>query len=220
MESKPVTFHSDNIRDTKAREKREVFVNVEQKKTIKQSAEEFQQKFAAAKAHAAESRAKIENPGADASGVIRSHTRKPFPVKLALKILIPVLILGGAGLAIYLNWGTIYHEFFEVSEERAHELFAKNPKKAISMYDTLIEQAKTNEAKATLYLNRAALLNSPEYGEQALSDAYAADELYPSYSTAEVIIFLEEHYGSEEKAEAWAAKLEERQGKEIPLGNG
>ena len=221
MAGKPVTFHSENIRDTKAREKREVFVNIEQKKTIKQSAEEFQRKFAEAKAHAAESRAKIENPGADEHGVVASHVRKPFPTKLVLKIGLPILILAGIGLAAYLNWPTIYHQFFEVSEAKAQELFATDPQKSIAMYDTLIKQAKTNEEKAKLYLNRVVLFDSPEYASQLFSDARAAEELYPSYTTAAVLKSLEERYGTIEKAEEWAAKLEERQGgEEIPLGNG
>ena len=220
MADKPVTFHSENIRDTKAHEKREVFVHVEQKKTIKQSAEEFQKKFAAAKAHAAESRAKIENPGADEHGVVASRTRKPFPTKTFLKIFIPVLLLAGAGFAVYHFWPAIHHEFFEVSEARARELFEKNPQKAISMYDTLIEKAKTNEEKATLHLKRIVLLDSPEYAGQAIDDAYAAEELYPSYTTAEIIMSLEERYGSTEKAEEWATKLEEREGKEVTLSNG
>lgn len=224
MADQPLAFHSDNIHSTKAHEKREVFVKVEEKKTFKQTAEEFQKKFAAAKAHAAESRAKIENPGADASGVIRSHTRRPFPVKTVLKIAIPLLILAGAGLAIYLNWPTIYHEFFEVSEEKATKLLLSDkPAEFIKMYDGLLEKATTPENKAALHLTRAINLeeNYPgEYTEQCASDIYAAEDLYPSYTTAQAIITFEETYGSKTKAEEWRAKLDERNGKEIILGNG
>ena len=89
------------------------------------------------------------------------------------------------------------------------------------MYDALIEKAETNKEKASLYLNRVEFLDSPEYVDQLFSDARAAESLYPSYTTAEILMSLEERYGTEEKAEEWSTKLKERQrGEEIPLGNG
>ena len=223
MADKPVTFHSENIRDTKAHEKREVFVNVEQKKTIKQSAEEFQKKFAAAKAHAAESRAKIENPGADEHGVVASRTRKPFPTKTFLKIFIPVLLLAGAGFAVYHFWPAIHHEFFEVSEARARELIEKDPKRFIEMYDKLIAEAKDEDEKILLLYNRIGMLDQyygSKYASQMLNDAYTANELLPCYETAEQIVWLEEAYGTEAKAEEWRTKLETLEKEGLVLGDG
>ncbi len=92
--SDPV-FHSKDIADTKAKEKRKVFVKVEEKKTLKQSAEEFQKKFAEAKAHAAESRAKIENPGVDANGLVTSHVKKPIAKIILITLIIAAVVAGG-----------------------------------------------------------------------------------------------------------------------------
>jgi len=218
---KPLVFHSQNIADTKAKEKREVFTKVEEKKTLKQSAEEFQKKFADAKAHAAESRARIENPGADANGVIRSHKRFNINWKLVRRITIPVIIIAGLAAAVYFNWGAIHHEFFEVSESRAQEFLPDNPERFIAMYDKLIEQETVAEEKARLLLTRAISLDA-EHTQQIRSDVYAAEELYPSLTTAETIIWYEENYGSEAAVIEWTAQLTEREqeGKEITLGNG
>lgn len=221
--SKPVVFHSENIKDTKAHEKREVFVKVEEKKTLKQSAEEFQKKFAEAKAHAAESRARIENPGVDENGVVSSRAKKPFPTKLVLKIGIPVLILTGVGLAIYLNWGAIHHEFFEVSEARANELLKSNPEKFISIYSQLIEQSTNDDDKVELLFDRISILESSygdKFASQMLKDAHAAYEIIPCYETAQQIVSLEEKYGSPEEASEWKAKLETLDKEGLILGNG
>jgi len=222
-------FHSKNIADTKAHEKREVFVNVEQKKTIKQSAEEFQRKFAAAKAHAAESRAKIENPGADANGVIRSHVRRPFPTKLALKIGIPVLLLAGAGLAIYLNWPAIYHEFFEVSEEKANELLSKNLPKAIEIYDKLLVEQTDQKTKAFKYLAYSEKIEescSPECSTETLAKIKeyitASESLNPTYASANLMYSYELNYGDSNVASEWEEKMNVRQASDKTggLGNG
>lgn len=220
---KPVAFHSGDISGTKAHEKREVFVHVEEKKTIKQTAAEFQKKFADAKAHAAETRAKIENPGADANGVIRSHGHKAFPTKLVLKIAIPIFILAGIGLAVYLNWGAIYHEFFEVSTERATDFLDSNPQRFIEMYDQLIAESDSDEEKVSLLFLRMGLLESHHgetFAQQILKDAYQADEIWPCYETAERIVTAEETYGSSATAEEWKAKLETRERGGLILGNG
>lgn len=220
-DKKPVVFHSSNIADTKAKEKREVFVKVEEKKTLKQSAEEFQRKFAEAKAHAAESRAKIENPGVDASGVIRSHTRKPFPVKLALKILIPVLILGGAGLAVYLNWGTIHHEFFEVSEARAYELLSSNPERAISMFEKVLAEetdSKKKESKSIIYAHKFLDICLGENGyscsntelEAIRKFAEIAESITPSYQSATLMMDYYSAKGDQSNLDAWSEKAGER----------
>lgn len=221
---KPLAFHSDNIADTKSKTKREVFVNVEQKKTIKQSAAEFQKKFAEAKTHAAESRAKIENPGADENGVIHSRTPFVFPWKAVIKILIPLAILGIAGFFIYQNWSTINYYLFEVSERRANDFIDKDPARYIKMYDQLIANAKTAEKKAELYLIRAINLedsHGEKYISQVKSDLYAADEVYPSYTTANLILEFEEKHGSATAVEEWRNKLAERDKERIiELGNG
>ena len=190
---KPLVFHSQNIADTKAKEKREVFTKVEEKKTLKQSAEEFQKKFTEAKAHAAESRARIENPGADANGVIRSHTRFDINWKLVRCIAIPVIIIVGIAAAVCFNWGVIYHEFFEVSESRALEFLPDNPERFISMYDNLIEQETDQEKKAELILEKGIYLEhntSGEYIELIMQEAYKADSLLPCQETANRIIQL------------------------------
>ena len=218
-----VEFHSKNIADTKAKEKREIFVKVEEKKTIKQSAEEFQKKFAEAKAHAAESRARIENPGADEKGVIRSHQRLNINWRKVFKVLIPLVIIGGLALAVYLNWGAIHHEFFEVSRERAAELVRSNPGRAISMYDELIKQTTNEDSKIDLLYERMALLSSrhaDSYTDQILADAYAAYEILPCYETASVIVETEESYGSTTAAEEWRTKLETLEPEGLILGNG
>lgn len=223
MASDPVVFHSDNIRDTKAREKREVFVKVEEKKTLKQSAAEFQQKFAAAKAHAAESRAKIENPGADEHGVIRSAKRINIPWRKVVKFAIPVVVLAGIGLAVYLNWGAIHHEFFEVSEQRAKEFVESDPQRYIEMYDKLIDEAKSEDEKVELLFNRIATLDGAygsQYAEQILNDAYKAYEILPCYETILQIIETENKYGSPEKASEWSAKLDSSEKEGLILGNG
>lgn len=216
-------FHSKNIADTKAKEKREIFVKVEEKKTIKQSAEEFQKKFAEAKAHAAESRARIENPGADEHGVIRSRQRFNINWRKVLKIFIPLVIIAGLALAVYLNWGAIHHEFFEVSRERAAELVRSNPGRAISMYDELIKQTTNEDSKIDLLYERMGLLSgyhADDYADQILADAYAAYEILPCYETASVIVETEENYGSTITAEEWRAKLETLEREGLILGNG
>ena len=220
---KPLVFHSQNIADTKAKEKREVFTKVEEKKTFKQSAEEFQKKFAEAKAHAAESRARIENPGADANGVIRSHKRFNINWKLVRRITIPVIIVAGLAAAVYFNWGAIHHEFFEVSESRAQEFLPDNPERFIAMYDKIIDEAETEDSKIELLFNRVAILDSTygsQFSKQILNDSYRAYEILPCYETALQSIEKEEKYGTTEKASEWSAKLETLEREGLILGNG
>lgn len=219
--SKPVVFHSENIKDTKAHEKREVFVKVEEKKTLKQSAEEFQKKFAEAKAHAAESRARIENPGVDENSVVSSRTKKPFPTKLVLKIGIPVLILAGVGLAIYLNWGAIHHEFFEVSEARAYELLPKDPVRAASMFKKVLSEKtepKAKGQKGVWYANQ--ILNtcrdesgfncSAELVKEVIKIAIIAEESSPTYLSADILETCYTAIGDEPEAKNWHNNAENR----------
>lgn len=220
---KPLSFHSDNIAGTKAKEKREVFVKVEEKKTLKQSAEEFQKKFAEAKAHIAETRAKIENPGADANGVIRSRAAFTIPWKTIFKILIPLAILATADYLIYSNWSTINYYLFEVSETRANDFIDKDPERYIKMYGQLIANAKTAEEKARLHLARAISLEDSHPGKyisQIKTDLYDAEEAYSSCTTASHIADFEDKYGSTTAAAEWRDKLAECEGKELTLGNG
>lgn len=215
------TFHSQNIADTKAREKREVFVHVEEKKTIKQSAEEFQKKFAEARAHAAESRAKIENPGADANGIVASREHRFSPAKI-LKIFILVVILGIIGLVVYLNWDTIYQKFFEASEEKAMSLLADNPEDAGAMFVRIVNKAsdpEQKEANSLWYAQR--LLNlclvGDEYhcSNQVLEEmrklAEIAENISPSSKSA---IFMANYYRAKNDTtnfELWYQRAQERQ---------
>ncbi len=186
----PLVFNSGSLMDTKAKGQRNIFV--------------------------AEQDSKKNNTNV--------KPKKPFPVKTFLKITIPFFIVLGTGIAVYANWGTIYHEFFEVSEERAHELLiAKKPESFIKMYNKLIEKETDPKEKATLYLTRALALKEAfdnNYISQCISDAYAAEKIYPSYTTANFIVELERAYGSQEKAEEWEKVLPNREGKEIILSNG
>ena len=205
---KDVTFHSDDLSNTKAKEKREVF-NVQQKKTIKQSAEEFQRKFTAAKNRAA-------NPGPDTNGVIKSKkliSKKPFIICFI------ILALGIGGYFAY----PVVRNYFELTPEKANMELEKNPEKFISMYNKLISQTDDPKEKASLLIDRAFLLTEQyekEYFSKALEDAYQADSLYPSMTTAALIAELEQKFGSEEKAKEWEEKILERDGIEIIKGEG
>ena len=218
---KPVVFHSGNIADTKAKEKREIFVKVEEKKTLKQSAEEFQKKFAEAKAHAAESRAKIENPGADANGVIRSGKSVNINWKLVRKIAIPAVILGGIGLAVYLNWGAIYHEFFEVSEERAYELLGSDPERAATMFESIIvneADSSTRAKKSIWYADNLFKSCSSEEGMNCsgkiLETIFKLSEISENASPSRLsALYMSTYYaqkGNTTEAEKWTATAESR----------
>ena len=222
-EKSGITFHSGDISRTKAKEKREIFTKVEEKKTLKQSAEEFQKKFAEAKTQAAESRARIENPGADESGMIRSHKRFNINWKLVRRIAIPVVIGAGLAAAVYFNWGAINHEFFEVSESRAQEFLPDNPDRFIGMYDELISNAESTDEKVELLFKRIAMLDSSyggQYTTQMLTDAYKAYEILPCYETGAQIVESENKYGSTDKASEWTVKLDSLEKEGLILGNG
>lgn len=221
MADQPLAFHSDNIHSTKAHEKREVFVKVEEKKTFKQTAEEFQKKFAAAKAHAAESRAKIENPGADANGVIRSHTRRPFPWKLVVFVVILIALGAGGYFAYKSYWPTIYSKYFDYSIENAYKLLKTDYARSIKIIEHNISKETDNEVKANLMLTKADMLDSgcgAECSTQILDSVYLAEETSPNYMTAGYIIDYETKYGSEEEAKKWEAIILTRE--EKPYGNG
>lgn len=216
QEQKPVSsisFNSEKLMNTKAKEKREIFVNVENKKSLKENAEEFQKKFMRLKNRANESN-KTE---------VAPKEKKPFPVKKLLKILIPLILIIAAGIAVYANWDYINYNLFEVSEKRAKDFIKDNPNRYISIYDSLINKTNNPEEKSTLLLTKVSMLegNHPgEFAEQCLKDVYQAEELYPSYTSAELIINMESKYGSEATAEEWKAKLSGREGKVLVLGDG
>jgi len=128
---KEVTFDSGNLANTKAKEKREIFVNVGQKKTIKQSAEEFQRKFAAA-------RDRVANQGANANGEIKS--KKPIPKKPFVIALI-IIILGAGG---YLAYPTI-KSYFTPTKEKAYKLLQENPRKGVDYYYRLYTKESNEE---------------------------------------------------------------------------
>lgn len=211
----PVAFHSSNISDTKAREKREVFVKVEEKKTLRQSAEEFQKKFAEAKAHAAESRAKIENPGADERGVIRSRQRFSLPWKKIIKTIVIIIIVAGLGIGGYLAYPAIKERFTPTVEKAVAAAAAGKCQESIQNYQGVIDSASSATTKADLLQSRIMTLFQnchDQSSSQILKDAYAAEELSPSAKTAYTIWFMESEYGDAAKAEEWRVKSEERGG--------
>lgn len=213
---KPLAFHSGNIADTKSKTKREVFVNVEQKKTIKQSAAEFQKKFAEAKAHAAESRAKIENPGADENGVIRSRIPFVFPWKAT----IICLVIIGLGIGIYLAYPTIAYHLMP-SEQRGFEILLQDKTAGIEYLTKLADRQTTANAKATILVNTGEYLleKYDDAGEDIRQLAYKAEKLAPSIDTAVLIWRYQQTYGTEEEATNWLQIIEERGGN-IYGGNG
>jgi len=200
---KEVTFDSGNLANTKAKEKREIFVNVGQKSRFG--------RFTA--------KNKQENNNTNFNG----KPKKPFPTKKVVKLCIPIIFVLAIGAAIYLNWSTIYYNLFEVSETRSRDFLENDPKKFISVYDAMIKQTEDNEEKAILYLERANKLEEAhpgEYVEQYRNDVYAAEGIYPTYTTAEYIIRFEETYGSETTAEEWRTELSKRKkGEEIIVGD-
>ena len=202
QEQKPLStmsFNSEKLMSTKAKEKREIFVNVENKRTLKENAEEFQKKFMKLKNRANETDKTVAAP----------KEKKPFPVKKFLKIFLPLILLLAAGIAIYVNWDYINYNLFEVSEKRAKDFIKDNPNRYISIYDSLIKKTNDPEEKSTLLLTKVSMLEEEhpgEFAEQCLKDVYQAEELYQSYTSAELIIDMESKYGSEATAEEWRAK--------------
>ena len=205
-----INFHSNNIASTKAKEKREIFVNVKQERSIENSVKSIQQKYSEIKTTAKNTietqKKKIDN-------------QKKKKIKKIIIIILAVMLLGGGGyLAYYL-----IKESQSVSSEKADNYLTTDPDKFISMYEQLIANTNSSEEKVDLLITRINAFRytyGEEYAEQMLKDAYRAHEIYPSYTTANMIVELEHEYGSEEKANEWREKLNEYRGIEINISNG
>lgn len=210
MPQKPVSFHSDNIGQSKAHEKREVFVNVVEKRSVKQTAEEFQKKFANAKSHAAESRRKIQ-----ANGLIPERIKKKFPLKKVLLIGIPVLALGIGGFVVYQNWDEIYYKYFEVSREKTVSFLKANDKSTFETeFTKLVNKAPDATEKSLLYVWKAEVLNAycgEPCSKEILESAHKSEETFQSKNSALVIYKYEKLYGDESKASEWLEKSESRE---------
>ncbi|MBR3320045.1 hypothetical protein IKG20_01950 [Candidatus Saccharibacteria bacterium] len=204
-----VEFHSKNIAETKAKKDREVFVNVQEKKTIRQSAEEFQKKFAEAKAHASESRAKIENPGADENGVIRTHKQKTN-----WKPIIAVLIIIIIGITAYYVYPLIDKALTPTFEE-AYELIKTDYEKGFNAYQKIINHSKDKSEKSDALARRSYAIIQVCDGKclnQIKSDANEAEKISPSPNTAWLWHIIEYRYGSEDESENWIKTANSRGG--------
>ncbi len=206
---KPVSFRSENLNQTKAYEKREVFVNVQEKKTAKTLVNDFQKKFAYAKSHTEETKAKIQNPNGEA------QQKKPFPTKKVLKISIPIAILLVIGIVVYMNWRTIYSNYFEISKEKALTLLKSGDKSGFEEHFTkLTSKAKDDKEKSFLYVWKAGILDAycgSDCSAEILETAHESEEIIPSKDSALVIYQFETKYGDETEAQKWLEKSMDRE---------
>ncbi|MBR3131219.1 hypothetical protein IKG31_01460 [Candidatus Saccharibacteria bacterium] len=210
-----INFHSENIANTKAKEKREIFINVQQERPLERGVKSIQQKYD-----------EIRTSARDA---IASQKERIVEVKKRgnnyniKKIIIIILIITALGAGSYLIYRYLIKDDQPSTYNTVSEYLATDPEKFISTYDQLIDKASSSIEKIDLLFARINALRytyGEEYAEQMLQDAYRAHEIYPSYTTAKMIIELEQEYGTDEKAKEWQNKLNEYRGIEIYISNG
>ncbi len=194
-----MAFHSNGLMGTKAREKREVFTNVKEKNSFKQHAIEIGKKITNAK----------QNPETNIAQKRIARIDKQTTKKLIILIVIAASLVA-AGYYLY----PIIKKYFAINEEKAIMLAETNPEKSIKMFEKLIQETDDNEQKAILHIRRSSALreiDSDKYLEQIMTDAYEAENLYPTITTAEYIAEIEHEYGSETKAKEYEEKASERE---------
>ena len=113
-----------------------------------------------------------------------------------------------------------------ISDDWSEYIINRDVNELIGMTNRQIESASDNETKSTIYSYRAAALysfdvesESAEYGDQILSDAYNAEEYYPTDKTAYLVYFYEQIYGDPVVAEEYLNIAKER-GMTVSPGKG
>lgn len=130
---------------------------------------------------------------------------------MALCGVIAVLVIAIVIVAIIQNnttdEDTTEGDFYEdVSEIEKEEELEAGADELIGYMDELIENAKSNEEKADLYLERAADLynmqmnEEGDFAEMILSDARKAEELFPTIQSALDLYTYESEFGNPDEA--------------------
>ncbi len=191
-------FHSVHLDKTKASEKKEYFTNVKEESKLKKNLEKNLEK--GKKTFSKETIDKV-----------KSEAKKINFKKLFIKIGISLGALLFISFAIFL---IIKYSPTDKTQAEADSFLVSEPETGITIYDKLIFHAKSKEEKASLYLSRAKTLSafhSEEYSSQIIKDAYAAESLVKTKTTALTISLYESLYGSKSKAEEWTGVAETRE---------
>ena len=89
----------------------------------------------------------------------------------------------------------------------------------MAAYDELIKNAKNEESKALLYIQRATAIYDCFGGDmeinQALKDAREAEKIHPNSQSASMIAILERHKGNEDEAIKYEKLANERRGEDL-----
>lgn len=143
--------------------------------------------------------------------------------KLTLIIVIAAVVLIAAGGAAYYSF---IHNKPATEQETAQEeapqadmsiavesLSNGNNDEVVTQYDALIDAASDDNAKASLYLQRAALMR--DYGgeagfQQMLDDALKAEELNPNMGSAYMLFDASQRLGNTADVEKYQALYNER----------
>ncbi|MBQ3261051.1 hypothetical protein IJH29_00070 [Candidatus Saccharibacteria bacterium] len=203
---KPV-FHSDNLSETKAKEKRAVFVNVVETKTKQEQLAEVKAKLKTRFTTLKDWLTKVLTPKNAHLGTVTAGqhitSKPPFPLKRFLIIVISAATLIVLGIIFVPKAAKL----LEISPENAAKQLYEHPRLGIWLYDQLISRATTSEEKANYYLTRASNLtkdnpqNCPK--NQILNDFYKYDELTATAESAYQVYGIESFFGNTEAAEEW-----------------
>ena len=202
-------FHSSNLADTKAYEKREVFTNVEKENSFKSSLKSLKSRFET------EISEKLTKP---VKPIKKAHHEKPPIKRIAIFISCLIVVTGLVITGIHLY--PIIKAKFEISEEKALSMSSEKPDEAINMLKKIIEETDDIEEKAGLYLQIAYILEENGQINEALRYAYDAHDLFPSYTTAIRISELESVLGNESNAILYETEAEKNKEIILELGNG
>ncbi len=211
----PINFRSENIANSKAKEKRDAFVNVQPERTIEKSVESIQQKYDNLKTNTKEAIIESRKETSD-------NPKKKINVHIIKKIIIYILTFTALSVGGYYVYYLI-KDSQTITPLKASSYLKTNPDKFISMYDKMIDENSQAEIKVGLLFERINELRyncGKEYAKQILEDAYMAHEIYPSYTTVNMLIEVEQEYGSGEKAKEWQDKLNDYRGIEIIFNYG
>ena len=199
----PLTFHSGNIQDTKAKEKRAVFLKVEEESGLKLAAKNFNKKLATG----------LDNVKATLNKPIdrpKDHPQKLISKKFIFGALAVVILVAAGGLAYYL----IKNPQLTDPSLAAYLKMQEDFDAGYDAFQKLIVSASSPQQESELLVKRgyaAYKLCGKSCAEMIAADILDAEDTSPSADSALLYYYLESSYGSMNDAEQWL-KLSQSRG--------